>query len=859
MPAWVQVVAVIAVVKNAAAVAFALAPGALVVPASSRPYSVPEYAVLIGAFTATGLTLILARTEDVRAVWLGSLLLVTATPFADTLLGCCVGLPDPNVATVLRYVQVVALQPLFFWLFLARFPRREPEGRSARWRQTVRAFTRVSMIVACVLMASNLSELWLPLGSSRVDVRSLLSRERSGALFWPLVIGVAAPGLVFLGWKARTAAAGDRRRIGLFATGLMLGFAPISVAVLLEATSPAYARFAAQPGVQAIIAALIFFTLAAVPLVTAYSVMVDRVVEIRVVVRSALQYALAKHTLLLLTAIPLVLLARYVYMHRDQTIARLLSGSGPIALLAAFAAAGVAFVVRRHAITALDRHFFREEYDARRILLDLADRCATAPTVDALLALVGVEIDRALHVDSVTVLVATPDAAVLRSPDGRIRPLSLKSNLASLVRGDTAPLMVDLERGDSALRRLPEEERNWLADAGFELVVPLRSTDGALAGLIGLGAKRSEMPFTHEDRLLLEAIASSAALNIENRRLRDTPAREVRPAARSADDWRPAAECLRCGRVYPPQIRGCDCGGELAESLVPYVLSGKFQFDLRLGNGGMGVVYRALDLDLGRQVAIKTLPRTLPEDAVRLRREAKTMASVQHENLALIFGAETWRGTPMLVVELLPGGTLAQKLRDGPLPPSRALDVGLALALGVEHLHEARLLHGDIKPSNIGFGRTGIPKLLDFGVARMLRDRLATADATTRTGLSRRPMALSGWTSDTQAGGGTSLYMSPEALDDEPARPAFDVWSLTVVLFEMIAGVPPFRGASVAAIREDMQRETARDVRVYCPSCPEAVASFLQLSLSVRSADRPRNATSLLGTLGRLRRDLDPG
>jgi len=859
MPIWVQFVALVAVVKNGAAVVLALAPGLRSSPVSTLVYSVPQYAGLIVAFTAAGPTLILARTKDESAVWFGSLLLVTATPFADPLLRSG-GTLAPQLLMFLVHVQVVALLPLFLWRFLARFPQPDAGSRS-RLRWGARELTRLSVVVACLLIASNLSELLLPI-ASRADLRFLISREGAGPLFWPAVIGAAAPGLVYLASKARGAAAADRRRIRLFAAGLMVGFAPISIEVLLEAISPAYTRFAQQPGVQPVIPAVIFLTLAAVPLLTAYSVMVDRVIEIRLVFRSALQYALAKHTLMLIMATPLVVLAGYLYLHRDQTVLRLLEGSGPLALLAAAVAAAVAYRIRQRAMTALDRRFFRDQYDARQILMHLAEQCASAPTIDALLGLVGGEIDRALHLESVTVLVATTDATTLRSPDGRIRPLSVASNLASLVRGDTSPLLVDLQRPDSALRRLPEEERNWLADAGFALVVPLKATDGALVGLIGLGEKRSETPFSREDRLWLETIASSVALYIENRRLRNTPAvhdaARATPAAHRADDGRSAAECPLCARVYPPDATSCDCGGELEESLVPYTLAGKFQFDRRLGRGGMGVVYRALDLDLGRQVAIKTLPHTLPEDAVRLRREAKAMASVQHENLALIFGAESWRGTPMLVVELLTGGTLAEKLRQGPLPPPAALDIGIALARGVEHLHEAGLLHGDIKPSNIGFARGGVPKLLDFGVARMLRDRYAAADASTRSVLSQRAVDAPGVV-ETHVGGGTPLYMSPEALDGEAARPAFDVWSLTVVLFEMLAGVPPFRAPSAAAIRNEMRRDETRDVRGFCPACPDSVASFLQLSLSVRQADRPRTALELHAAFSRLRRDVHPG
>jgi serine/threonine-protein kinase len=861
MPLWVQLVAAIAVVKNGAAVAIASMALAAASPARAAIYSVPQYAALVIAFSATGLTLILARTKDVRAVWLGSLLLVTATPFADTLFPCCGPAPAPQLIALLARTQVVALLPLFFWRFLVEFPHPGDERRWPRWHWGARVFTNVSVAVAVVLLASNLSELLLPVAATAADVRSLFSREGRGALFWPAVIAASAPGLVFLARKARAAAPADRRRIGVFAGGLLIGFAPISCEVLLEAIVPAYARFVARPAVQPIVAAVIFLTLTAVPLVTAYSVMVDRVVEIRLVIRSALQYALAKHTLLLLTAIPLLVLGWYLYVHRDQTVMRLLEGTGPVALLAVAAAAALAFRIRQQAITALDRRFFREEYDARQILTRLAERCASAPTVDALLTLVGGEIDRAMHLEAVTVLVATADRAVLRSPDGRVRPLSLASNLASLVRGDSSPLVVDLERADSALRRLPEEERNWLADAGFVLVVPLKAADGALLGLIGLGGKRSEMPFSREDRLLLEAIATSAALNIENRRLRDTSsardAVRAAPLPRRNESGDPAGECELCGRVYPPDARYCDCGGELAESLVPYVLAGKFQFDRRLGSGGMGVVYRALDIDLGRQVAVKTLPRTLPEDAVRLRREAKAMASVQHENLALIFGAETWRGTPMLIVELLTGGTLAERLRGGPLPVTQALDISIALTRGVEHLHEAALLHGDIKPSNIGFARGDVPKLLDFGVARMLRERLTAADATTRTAAAYATDGIHAVV-ETHVAGGTSLYMSPEALDDKPARPAFDVWGLTVVLFEMLAGVPPFRASSITGIREEMRSDTAADIRPLCPKCPDAVASFLKMSLSVRPGGRPATASDLRVELSRLRGDAYP-
>jgi hypothetical protein len=825
-------------------------------------YTPHQYVVLVLAFTVTGLALIAARTKDRTALWLGCFLLLQATPFADTVLFLCGGF-SPALTAAFTHVQLAALQPVFLWLFVSSFP----EPTAGRTGQRVeRLMIRVSLAVAVVLMASSLSEVFWPLAEARsAGMRALVSRHvRAPSLFWPLVVGLGLTALPFMVWKARAAAASGQRRVQVFVIGLLIGFVPISLAVLLEMTSARYRNFIITSGADAWIPRLIFLSFAAVPLVTAYSVMVDRVVEIRLVLRSALRYALAKYTLLAMIGLPLAGIAWYLYRNRDQTVIRLLSGSGPLALGAIVIAAVVVMRVRHRALNALDRRFFREHYDARQILRELVDRCRKAQTVDHLVRLVCGEIDRALHLDHVTVLLATPGGTLLQSADGRVRPLAQSSGLARLVGGSDAPLVLDLESVDSTLRRLPEEERNWLADSGFGLLVPLNAGDGSLQGLIGLGHKRSELPYSREDRLLLEEIGTSVAITLENRWLRDSSSPMARsphtPSQRDRrpDDGTPAGECEECGRVFPPETAVCACGSALAPSIVPYVLAGKFQFDRRLGRGGMGVVYRALDLDLDRYVAVKTLPRIGPEDAARLRREAKAMAAVQHENLAVIYGAETWRGTPMLVVELLAGGTLSAILKSGPMACERALDVGIALAKGVEHLHEAGVLHCDIKPSNIGFTRKDVPKLLDFGLARILREGLA--DATTRSAVvldAARPLGGRRIV-DTHAVGGTPLYMSPEAIQGQAARPEGDLWSLSVVLFEAIAGTPPFRGASVAAIASAVLEGELPDVRSYCGGCPSAVADFFRRALSRRGADRPRTASDLSAALSQLRQGLVP-
>ena len=152
---------------------------------------------------------------------------------------------------------------------------------------------------------------------------------------------------------------------------------------------------------------------------------------------------------------------------------------------------------------------------------------------------------------------------------------------------------------------------------------------------------------------------------------------------------------------------------------LPRVLLGKLELRERLGEGGMGLVYRAFDRELERSVAVKTLPRVSGESTLRLRQEARSMAAVSHPGVAVIYGVESWQGLPFLVVEHLAGGTLARRL-GSPWPVDEALRLGADLADALDAIHRRGLLHRDVKPSNIGFDGEAHPKLLDFGLARLV-------------------------------------------------------------------------------------------------------------------------------------------
>ena len=284
---------------------------------------------------------------------------------------------------------------------------------------------------------------------------------------------------------------------------------------------------------------------------------------------------------------------------------------------------------------------------------------------------------------------------------------------------------------------------------------------------------------------LLAAIGVSAAVAIENITLRSsTPLPASIGGPRSTASRADAAlECERCLAVQPnTTARSCvHCGSRVREAPVPRTLRG-FRLDRRIGVGGMGVVYRAIDTELQRYVAIKTLTAVSELETRRLRREARAMAAVAHPNVATIFAVEMWRQTPLLVVEYFEFGTLRDRLLGRSLSLPEALTLGTTGA-GLHDMHSLGMLHRDIKPSNIAFAVNGSAKLLDFGLAKVVIAGLtfmqaASPDSTTAmaAGLPQAALDSKG------APAGTPLYFSPELLAMHPADNQSDLWALALVL-----------------------------------------------------------------------------
>jgi serine/threonine protein kinase len=207
----------------------------------------------------------------------------------------------------------------------------------------------------------------------------------------------------------------------------------------------------------------------------------------------------------------------------------------------------------------------------------------------------------------------------------------------------------------------------------------------------------------------------------------------------------------------------------------------------------MGDVYRATDTSLRREVAVKVLPPAVATDTNRLarfRREAHTLASLNHPHVAAIYGFEEVHGTAFLILELVEGETLAERLRRGPLPLNDALDLARQVAEGLEAAHERGIVHRDLKPANIKVTPSGIAKVLDFGLAKAYAGDAASSEAVESPTRTLDETALGVVV-------GTTAYMAPEQVRGRPLDKRADVWAFGVVLYEMLTTRRPFEGASV--------------------------------------------------------------
>ncbi|HVR99150.1 MAG TPA: serine/threonine-protein kinase [Thermoanaerobaculia bacterium] len=824
------------------------------------------------AFALGGLLFLLGGRGDTRAIHLGTAFLLLATPFSNRpLLRLIIsdwqrmGLP----ALWLSGIHVDAFLPYFVWRFVGEFPSATVTFRTRRvldWGAGISLATGASLFIFWLgWLIRNL------LQAPQDPVLNDLAPPKPGYAFYTPVLAFSTAALLLLLARTRATAAGEeKRRARVFVLGLA-GLVPFFVLFLVTVLFPPLVEILFRPA-AAPFYAIPFILFSSVPFTTGYAVLVHHVLDVKLIARRAMQYALARYTALSLATVPLVAIAVYLYNHKEQPLTEIFSGSKILLLLSAALVGGAALRYRATLLDSIDRRFFREQYDARQILTHLVERIRGANDVPHLADLLSRQIDRALHLEGISLLSLDLRSSMLIDSRTRSRRLDASSALGQTISNASDPLAVDLDNPHSPLLKLPEAEQHWLVDNGFKLLVPILGRDGSLIGLLGLGEKKSGLPFLKEDRQLLHAIASNSAWLLESEQSRsfargswrDTSSSSSSTGSKSdgpmslPEEPLPATEvakeCPACGTLYPSYTVLCNNDSHRLEpSHVPYVLPGKFRFERRIGAGGMGVVYRGFDLALGRLVAVKTLRRVSPEDAMRLRREARTAAAVSHLHLAAVYGMETWQGTPMLVLELLEGGTLGQRVEArGKLPPREMVDLGIDMAEALAKLHASDILHRDLKPSNIGFTKDSIPKLMDFGIARVMFDLRRDADSTggfddldesasilpptsiwhqTPTSLSVSRQLV-----------GTLSYLSPEALNGEPADVSFDLWGLAIVLYETLIGRKVFTGGEVRQLMNRIKSGRVPDFSQVCPEHDDVLGDFFRSALHRNVARRPETA-----------------
>jgi tRNA A-37 threonylcarbamoyl transferase component Bud32 len=573
------------------------------------------------------------------------------------------------------------------------------------------------------------------------------------------------------------------------------------------------------------------------PASLAYAVLRHRVFDVGVMLRRGLQYALARR--LLVSAVPVLAVAFLadLFLHGDQPILSVFRARGWMyAALAVLAT--IAYTRRQNWLDKLDRRFFREHYDARRLLREVVEEIHLARNFDQEAPRVVTRIEAALHPEFVAILVRELRETSYRThasaPAGKSPPpLNKDSKLIALMRLLGKPLEVPQTESGWLQQQLPHEETDFLRQARIDLLVPVPTDEQCTEAILALGSKRSEEPYSGEDQDLLVTIAASLAILLEK------PAVVVAPRTDIFE------ECPQCGTCYDSGLTRCTQeGARLVPVILPRLLQERYRLERRLGRGGMGTVYAASDISLERRVAVKVIRENLvgsTEAAERFRREARAAASFTHPNVVTVYDFGVAAGTrAFLVMEILEGSTLRERLRlQKRFAPAGLVSVLDEVGAALGAAHRRQLVHRDIKPENIFLvtrESDEIAKVLDFGLAKFVSNSTEQPTADTAPG----------------AVLGTVRYMSPEQRRGEAAHHAWDLWALAVVTYEMLTGAYPFEDNSLGDWSAGGGTARFTPVTKYLPGAGRGWQQLFEHSFAHEPSDRHDSADAFLCDLHKL-------
>ncbi len=620
----------------------------------------------------------------------------------------------------------------------------------------------------------------------------------------------------------------ERRRIRLVVFGLLLFLVDLLAFILFSSFQKTLwlSRIALSP---------LVFGLVQVPftICVAYAVLKQRLFQVRLMVRQSLQYAVARGVLLIPIPILAGILIFDLIVHKDQPFGVLLSAHGW-----AYALLGVVGVVAHKKQSqwteVLDRRFYREHYNAQQLLRQTVDEIRASSNLADVAPKAVARIEQALHPEFVSILMREATEPLYRCiastpPEICPRGLSAESKLMAVFRLFGKPLQISLAESGWLKQQLPSEDTDFLREARIDLMVPIAIASEGREALIVLGPKKSEEPYSSEDQELLSGIGSALALLLE------------RPVTSALSGFE---ECPSCGSCYDSGMGRCAHEGEqLRRMPFKRLLASRYRLERRLGRGGMGTVYKATDTSLERAVAVKLIREDLvtsSDAAERFRREAKAAAAFAHPNLVTVhdFGVDSDTRV-FLVMELLEGCTLRQRFeQEKKFAPQPILQVLGGVCAGLAAAHEDGLIHRDLKPENIFLAQSGegeVAKILDFGLAKFLvsPDHTTAAAADTVSGVLV----------------GTPQYMSPDQLNGEAASPAWDIWALAVITYEMLAGAHPFPATSVGQLHYAIVQGRFTPLATHLPEAPAEWQQFFGRALSPQTAERPQSAEDFFSAL----------
>jgi len=263
---------------------------------------------------------------------------------------------------------------------------------------------------------------------------------------------------------------------------------------------------------------------------------------------------------------------------------------------------------------------------------------------------------------------------------------------------------------------------------------------------------------------------------------------------------------------------------------------GCYEIVSQIGAGGMGEVYRARDLNLNRDVAVKVL-LNLSTDPQRLRRfeqEARAAGSINHPNILAVYHMGTYEGAPYLVSELLEGDTLRQVIKRGPLPTRKVIDYGVQIANGLQAAHEKGIVHRDLKPENVFLTRDGRIKILDFGLAKLTQPEVSERGALTMTSVTEPGVVM-----------GTVGYMSPEQVRGEHVDQRTDIFAFGAMLYEMLTGRPAFQHQTATESMTAILREDPPNILDIVPFLPIGIQRVVQRCIEKGPDQRFHSAADL--------------